>query len=433
MRTELIPSNYYRLPWSLNDNVLAWLEPTKRCNLYCEGCYSRNEKGSDKSIEQIRSDLDVFTRNRRVDSISIAGGDPLVHPDIVEIVRIIREEYGLKPVLNTNGHALTPELLRELKRAGAFGFTFHIDSSQSRPNWKGKNDLELNELRLFFARMLNEVGGLSANFNSTVFPHTLEHVPGMIEWARENIDIVHNMVFILFRTTHTSTFDYFAKGEKIDPQTLVYYDEDKNPEPLSARQVVAKIREYDPEFDPCAYLGGTKDPNSFKWLVTARIGDKERIYGYAGKRFMEMAQSGHHFFAGRYLAYSHPDSLKHGRSLLLGLSAIDTGFRKGAKRFVSSVLRSPSRLRSRLHMQSIVIIQPIDMQADGETNMCDGCPDMTVHNGKLVWSCRLDEVLQFGCFLTTAPKRAGVEKIESPLQREQSEIERQEIQAQASA
>jgi pyruvate-formate lyase-activating enzyme len=411
MQTNLNPSNYYRLPWSLNDNVLAWLEPTKRCNLYCQGCYSRNEKGSDKTIEQIRSDLDVFTRHRRLDSISVAGGDPLVHPDIVEIVRMIREEYRLKPVLNTNGFALTPELLKELKRAGAFGFTFHIDSSQNRPQWKGKNDLELNELRLYFARMLHEEGGLAANFNATVFPHTLEHVPGMITWARENIDIVHNMVFILFRTTHTTKFDYFAKGKKIDPTRLVYYDEDKNPAPLSARDIVAKIRETEPDFDPCAYLGGTKDPTSFKWLLSARIGDKEQIYAYASRRFMEMVQTGHHLFAGRYLAYSHPDALKRGRAVLLGLSGIDGAFRKGALRYASSLLRDPRRLRSRLYVQSIVIIQPIDMQADGETNMCDGCPDMTVHNGKLVWSCRLDEVLQYGCFLTTAPKQLAAEEV----------------------
>ena len=41
-----------------------------------------------------------------MDSISIAGGDPLVHPDIVEIVRIIRHEYNVKPIINTFAWAL---------------------------------------------------------------------------------------------------------------------------------------------------------------------------------------------------------------------------------------------------------------------------------------------------------------------------------------
>ncbi|MBN1654951.1 MAG: radical SAM protein [Deltaproteobacteria bacterium] len=423
MKTVLNPQDYYRLPWTLNDNVLSWLEPTKRCNLYCEGCYSRNDKNSDKSLEQIRSDLDVFTSQRRVDSISVAGGDPLVHPDIVEIVRIIRHEYNLKPVLNTNGLALTPELLKDLKRAGVYGFTFHIDSSQSRPNWKGKNELELNDLRLHYAEMLAEVGGISANFNSTVFPHTLKYAPELLNWAREHIDIVHNMVFILFRTTIDSEFNYYAAGKKIDPGELVYYGEEKNPVRLTARDIVGTIRESDPDFEPCAYLGGTKDPQSFKWLLTGRVGDKDQIYGYVGKRFMELMQTGHHLLAGRYLAYSNTDALKHGRSLLLAMSPFDQGIRKAAKRYASTLLRSPGQLKSRLHFQSVVIIQPIDMMSDGQTNMCDGCPDITVHKGRLVWSCRLEEQLRYGCFLTAAPVRAHAEKEKQPAEKAPREIQ----------
>jgi MoaA/NifB/PqqE/SkfB family radical SAM enzyme len=132
----------YRLPWSLTDNVISWLEPTKQCNIYCEGCYSANAAGSHKSLEAIRQDLDVFTRYRKTDAISIAGGEPLVYPEIVEVVRMIAER-GFKPVINSNGKALTPELLRELKKAGLHGFTFHIDSLQKRDGWTGKDEIEL--------------------------------------------------------------------------------------------------------------------------------------------------------------------------------------------------------------------------------------------------------------------------------------------------
>lgn len=91
------PTEYYRLLWTLTDNVLAWLEPTKKCNIYCDGCYSTNEPDSHKTLAQVRSDLDVFTAERRFDSVSIAGGDPLMHPEIVEIVRIIRDQVGPGP------------------------------------------------------------------------------------------------------------------------------------------------------------------------------------------------------------------------------------------------------------------------------------------------------------------------------------------------
>lgn len=407
MNEDLNPRDFYRLPWSLNDNVLSWLEPTKRCNLYCEGCYSRNEKSRDKSLAQIRADLDVFVENRRFDSVSITGGDPLMHPEIVEIVRIIRQDYDKKPVLNTNGLALTPELTRDLKRAGLFGFTFHVDSGQTRPGWKGKSEVELNPLRLQLAQMAAGAGDLSVAFNSTVYPHTLDQVPAILDWAREHIELVHSIVLILFRTTQTKHFEYYAQGKRIDSAELVYYDEDKLPQPLTADQVVAKIREGDPLFTPNAYLGGTKDPSSFKWLIATRLGDRERIDGYLGPRFMELMQAGHHLLTGRYVAYSSPSLLKFGKLLALGAAAFDKGARAAAKRIASDVVRSPRRLASHQYLQSIGIIQPIDMMADGEQNMCDGCPDMTVHNGELVWSCRLEERLKYGCFLTAAPKSAN--------------------------
>ena len=117
----------YRLPWSLPDNAIAWLEPTKKCNLAFLGCYRENDPRGHKTLDEVRHDLEVFKRFRTVDGVSIAGGDPLVHPEIVEIVRMVAQD-GLKPIVNTNGLALTEELLGELKGAGLAGFTFHIDS-----------------------------------------------------------------------------------------------------------------------------------------------------------------------------------------------------------------------------------------------------------------------------------------------------------------
>ena len=188
----------YRLPWTLPDNAISWLEPTSACNLACDGCYRENVASSHKSLDVVRKEVETFKRLRNADGISIAGGDPLTHPEIVDIVRIIAE-LGLKPIINTNGGLLTPELLRKLKAAGAYGFTFHIDSKQGRPKWKDKNEIELNELRLQYARMLAEVGGLSCAFNSTVYEDTLRYVPELVAWAQEHIDIVHVMVFILYR------------------------------------------------------------------------------------------------------------------------------------------------------------------------------------------------------------------------------------------
>ena len=392
----------YRLPWTLPDNAISWLEPTSACNLACDGCYRENVASSHKPLDVVKKEVELFRTLRNSDGISIAGGDPLMHPQVVDIVRIVAE-MGLKPVINTNGGKLTMELLRELKKAGAAGFTFHIDSKQGRPKWKDKNELDLNELRLSFADMLAEVWGLSCAFNSTVYEDTLHYTPEMVEWAAKHIDIVHVMVFILYRAAAPQLpFDWYAGGKKIDMGELVYSESRERKIDMQAPDVVKELRKKFPDFTPCSYLNGTEKPNSFKWLLTGRIGSKDRIYGYVGPKFMETIQTMHHLTKGRYLAYSTPRMTSLGRSMML-LSAVDKGMRKVAGNYLKSALANPLRLFEGLHYQSIMIIQPVDFLKNGLQNMCDGCPDMTIYNGELVWSCRMEELKKFGCWVRTVP------------------------------
>jgi len=404
MMPNLDHRKLYRLPWSFPDNAISWLEPTKKCNLSCEGCYRENDPQGHKSLQEVKRELEVFKRLRNCDGVSIAGGDPLTHPDIVEIVRLIARD-GLKPIINTNGLALSPELLRELKAAGVAGFTFHIDSKQGRPKWKNKNEVELNELRLYYAEMLAEAGDLSCAFNSTVYEDTLPYVPDVVAWGQRHIDIVHVLVFIAYRAAVLDKdFDYYVGGQKVDMSPIVYSTYAAKRPDILANDIYATIKARFPDFEPCAYLNGTEKPDSFKWLLTARIGTREKIYGYVGPKFMELAQVAHHLKTGRYLAYTHPKVHRRAKSMLL-LSPLDAGLRSVAAHYAHATLYNPLRLFRPLHFQSIMIIQPVDILADGSQNMCDGCPDITVWNGRLVWSCRLEEPMKFGCFVRTVPRR----------------------------
>lgn len=390
----------YRLPWTLPDNAIAWLEPTAACNLACEGCYRANVK-THKSLAQVAQDLDVFARYRNTDGVSIAGGDPLTHPQIADIVRMVAER-GWKPILNTNGLALTETLLRDLKDAGLFGVTFHIDSKQHRPHWKTKSERQHNDLRLAFAEMVARVGGLTCAFNATVYEDTLDSVPELVAWAQEHIDIVHAMVFICYREpVDPVRFDYYAGARLVDMNSLTYARTGQRTD-ISAAEVVAKIRERFPDFAPAAYLNGTERPDSFKWLLSTRLGTRHRIYGYLGRKAVELAQTWHHLTSGRYLAYAGPKMARRGRSVLW-LWPFDAGVRRTMFR----ALRTPSLLFRRLHMQSFMIISPVEVLADGRQNMCDGCPDMTVWNDQLAWSCRLEECMHFGQFTRTIPKPNG--------------------------
>lgn len=404
MSVGLDVNNYYRLPWSLTDNAISWLEPTWKCNIVCEGCYRINDPRGHKTLEQIKEEVAVFKKFRNADGISIAGGDPLIHPEIVEVVRLI-SEGGLKPILNTNGVALTMELLRELKAAGAKGFTFHVDSKQRRPHWKQKSELELCEVREQFAEMLHEVGGLSCAFNSTVYEDTLPYVPDLVDWAHKHIDKVHVMVFIAYRAAELDgRFDYYSGSEKIDLTDVPYTTSaGEKKVDIKSTDIYEVIQKRFPEFDSAAYLGGTSKPDSFKWLLSGRIGNRKKIHGYVGPKFIELAQTFHHLRHGHYLAYTEPKIHRRGKSMLM-VSPIDRKMRAIAGNYFRSTLSNPIHLFKRLHYQSIMIIQPIDILEDGTQNMCDGCPDMTVLNGKLVWSCRIEEPLQYGCFVHTVPK-----------------------------
>ncbi len=404
MPAELNHLDYYRLPWNYPDNGISWLEPTTDCNLRCEGCYRDPHGHGHKSLDDVRADLEVFKRMRKSDCMSIAGGDPLVYPQIVELVRIVKE-MGWKPIINTNGLGLTEPLLRELKDAGVFGFTFHIDTSQKRPKVDATTETELNELRLHYARMLADAGGIACSFNATISNKTMLEIPSMVKWAEKHADIVHTMVFILYRSPQiTGDFDFFARGKTIEIDGTYKETEWGGDKVLMAPDIVQKIREADPMYEPCAYLNGTANPDSLKWLMGNRVVLNGESMGYVSPRFMELVQTLTHMFSGSYLAYAAPNSVSKGKLASFFAGLIDKKMLRIFGKVLGRTLINPGNLFRPAYIQSLMIIQPVNFEPDGRQDMCDSCPDITVHNGKLLWSCRLEEVNQYGDFVQTVPK-----------------------------
>ncbi len=275
---------------------------------------------------------------------SIAGGDPLLHPNVVDIVERVTA-MGRKAIIDTNGLGLTYDLLRAMKEAGLVGLTFHVDAHQGRPGWRDKTELQMNELRSEYVDLVSRVGGLAVAFNSTVYEDTLEQVPDVAIWAARHIDRVNTLVFITYRAAQKQGFDYFANG--------------------TTRDVVAQIRRSDPRYEPCGYLNSPFDPESFKWLVALRVGTPKRIHGYAGAKMMELTQTGHHLLTGRYMSYAPPAMLSAGRSALLSSWMFDPGMRNAAREWLGSMLRDPKDALSKQHFQAVLCIQPIDLLADG--------------------------------------------------------------------
>lgn len=401
---EIDTRRLYRLPWNLADNAITWLEPTSVCNLACQGCYKSQSPRVHRPIEEVERDLLQIRAIRKTDGVTIAGGEPLLYPQLAELAKFIAAQ-GMKPVVNTNGLALTPELVRDLAAAGVMGFTIHIDSRQNRPGWENAGEEELNQLRLRYARMIDQAGRgrLSCSFNATVYPDTLDQVPALSRWARENIHLVQTMVFILYRTAKISPgHSYYVGGRLLDPGEYgkLAYDLDAEGQVrhLRAAEVVEAIRRDDPLYEPSAFLNSTEDPGAVKWLLSMRAGTGNKVLGYMDARFSECVQSLHHLFWGTYLAYSRPRYMKNAQ-LLFPLALFSKAMRATLRRW----LGDPSQWTKAVSLQSVMIIQPIDFLPDGRQAMCDGCPDAIYHQGRLCWSCRFSEIEQFGEFIRGGP------------------------------
>jgi hypothetical protein len=392
--------NLYRLPWSMNDNPIAWLEITDICNIHCEGCYRQHLTGH-KPLEQVKEEVLFFKKWRNPDNVSIAGGEPLIYPQIVDLVAFIAQN-DIKPVILTNALALTPELLRELKKAGLAGFTVHIDSHQNRPHWKNKTEADLNELRQQVTEMVSAVGGLYLVFNSTVYPSTCHEIPDVVRWGRANFGRVHGLVFITYRTASSETSVGFAAGDQVVDLSKLSYTRDRFEEKfVTSPEVDQIIKDNFPEYSAAGYLGGSILHTSFKWVAGAMVGSKKQVYGSVGKETMEVAQAGHHLLTGRYLAYLS-EAKVGGKAFLM--SPWDKNMRQAFRNWWSDVVRHPGRLFDSIYIQSIGIIQAPDLLPDGRADMCDSCPDMTVYDGKLINSCRMDEYRLFGGFLSVVEK-----------------------------
>lgn len=89
---------------------------TKLCNIRCKFCYYIDEENKKHTpFDSIERTFQWWKRDYQVDYTDITGGEPTVHPDIVEIVRC-SNKYGIKPTIITN--AQRSEMFEPMIEAG---------------------------------------------------------------------------------------------------------------------------------------------------------------------------------------------------------------------------------------------------------------------------------------------------------------------------
>ncbi len=141
--------------------ILAHIIPIRRCNLSCAYC---NEYDSYSKPVPTSLMLERIDRLAALGTtiITISGGEPLLHPDLDEIIRRIRKR-GMLAGLITNGYLLTAPRIRRLNRAGLDHLQISIDNVM--PDEVSKKSLKVLDRKL---QLLAEHALFHVNINSVV-------------------------------------------------------------------------------------------------------------------------------------------------------------------------------------------------------------------------------------------------------------------------
>ena len=106
--------------------VLAHLIPIRRCNLDCKYCNEYDKTSDPVPVHLLRRRLDLLA-SLGTTVITISGGEPLLHPELDDVIRHIRRHNMIAGMI-TNGYLLTAERIQRLNRAGLEHLQISIDN-----------------------------------------------------------------------------------------------------------------------------------------------------------------------------------------------------------------------------------------------------------------------------------------------------------------
>ncbi len=141
--------------------IMAHIIPIRRCNLACTYCneYDDYSKPVDTAtmIGRVNRLADLGTG-----IITLSGGEPLLHPDLDDIIHAMRKRNVLACMI-TNGYLLVPERVKRLNQAGLDHMQISIDNI--KPDDVSKKSLKVLDKKL---ETLAEYAEFHVNINSVV-------------------------------------------------------------------------------------------------------------------------------------------------------------------------------------------------------------------------------------------------------------------------
>ncbi len=141
--------------------VLAHIIPMRRCNLDCAYCNEFDKTSKPVPVETMYERIDKLAA-LGVSILTISGGEPLLHPELDDVIRRIRK-HGIIAGMITNGYLLTADRIERLNRAGLEHLQISIDNVQ--PDEVSKKSLKVLDKKL---QLLAEYADFHVNINSVV-------------------------------------------------------------------------------------------------------------------------------------------------------------------------------------------------------------------------------------------------------------------------
>lgn len=141
--------------------VLAHIIPIRRCNLSCTYCNEYDDFSEPVPTEVLMDRIDRLA-DLRTGVVTISGGEPLLHPELEEVIRRIRARRMIAGMI-TNGYLLSRKRIRSLNAAGLDHLQISIDNV--RPDDVSVKSLKVLDKKLGY---LVEEANFKVNINTVL-------------------------------------------------------------------------------------------------------------------------------------------------------------------------------------------------------------------------------------------------------------------------
>ena len=168
--------------------TLQW-HLTQACDLHCRHCYDRSARSAIGLTDAlgVLDDLKTFCRDRKVrGSVSLSGGNPLLHPDFSEIYRAAAERGFSLCILGNPAPRERIEELIDISRPGFFQVS--LEGLPEHNDWvRGAGHFERTTR---FLRDLRELG-VSSMVMLTLTKQNIDQVLPLAAMLRGLVDDFH--------------------------------------------------------------------------------------------------------------------------------------------------------------------------------------------------------------------------------------------------